>query len=312
MIVGTVRNGLVEAVHPVAAVAVDSDGEVIARSGDVTDRHFYFRSAIKPVQAWVCQMNGAALGREQAAMASASHSAEPIHLALVGLMLSEVGLGPDALCCPPARPASADADRLFASLGRVAPERIMHNCSGKHASMLRACVANDWPLDYRPADHPLQVSIAAFAAEVAGAPVTPTGVDGCGIPTLRGDVLGLAQAFLAVATDPDAGHIARNVMRFTPLTSGEGRIGAEISRWVPAVVKGGAEACLGLGWPELGIAVASKCWSGNGAAAAVGLLDLLAGMGLLPDYPRRQLSGVSAPPVLGGGEPQGSLAVVER
>ena len=60
MIVGTVRSGLVEALHPVSAVAVDESGAVIASLGDDLDREFFLRSAPKALQATVSQRNGAA------------------------------------------------------------------------------------------------------------------------------------------------------------------------------------------------------------------------------------------------------------
>ena len=69
-----------------------------------------------------------------------------------------------------------------------------HNCSGKHAGMLAACRAHDWPLHpYRELSHPLQQRVAELVgpADVA--------VDGCGVPTFALTLSGMATLF---ATTP--------------------------------------------------------------------------------------------------------------
>lgn len=312
MIIGSVRSGLVEAVHPVAVAAVDSSGRVVAASGDIADRDFFLRSAIKPIQAAVSQRNGAALGLEQLAVAASSHSAFPVHVAYVEQMLLEVGLEAGHLRCPPDHPSSGDAEVLWAQRGRSQPERIFHNCSGKHAAMLRACVANDWSLEYTARHHPLQEAVIVAAQEVTGRPVTPTGVDGCGVPTLRSDVTGLARAFARIATDADLAEVRSAAMRYTALTRDGDRPEAQIARWLPTVVKGGAMGCVGVAWIEGGIGIAAKSWTGDGAAADVAALTLMEELGLVPDHPRAQLAGLFAPEVLGGGSPVGHLAVIER
>lgn len=312
MIIGATRSGLVEAVFPVAVVAVDASGAVLAASGDVRDREFFMRSAIKAVQAEVSDRMGAALRLEQVALAAASHRGHPIHVAHVEQMLLEVGLEVGHLRCPPDRPGSPDADRAWAARGRSGPDRVFHNCSGKHAAMLRACVANDWPLDYTPPDHPLQRLVVTAAAEATGRAVTPVGIDGCGIPTLRSDVVGLARAFAAVATDDRFTRVRDAAMRFTALTGDGDHRESVIARAFPGVVKGGAMGCIGLGWPEGGLGFAAKCWTGDSTAAAVGLLDLMGTMGVLSGHARTLLAGVMAPPVLGGGHPVGRFEVLER
>ncbi len=43
------------------------------------------------------------------------------------------------------------------------------NCSGKHAAMLTACVANGWPVDtYLDPSHPLQLMVRQVMADGAG------------------------------------------------------------------------------------------------------------------------------------------------
>jgi len=309
VIVGSIRSGLVEAVHPVVAAAVTRSGRVIAVVGNDSDRPFFYRSAVKPLQAAVAVRRGAGLEPEQLALAAASHGGQPVHVAIVTRMLRDAGLDASHLRCPPDWPSNVDAGRRLAAEGHV-ENPLFHNCSGKHAAMLRACAAQGWSLEYTPANHPLQQDVIALASEATGASVVPTGVDGCGVPTLRGDVLGLARAFARIVSDPELRPIAENSARFTALTSDGDRAEAVLARWFPGVVKGGAMGCIGAGWLEGGIGLAAKSWSGHSPAAAVGLIALMARLGLLADHPRHQLEELAAPAVLGGGLPVGSLEVL--
>ena len=98
--------------------------------------------------------------------------------------------------------------------------------------MLRLCGC-DWSLEYTALDHPLHGLVAGYAAEVMGRAVTPVGIDGCGVPTLRSDVVGLARAFAHVAIDPDFAHVRRAAMRYASLTRDGDRPETVIARVVP-------------------------------------------------------------------------------
>ncbi|MEE8497839.1 MAG: asparaginase [Acidimicrobiia bacterium] len=307
MIVGSVRSGLIETRHPVVAVAVDESGAVIASLGDDLDRDFFLRSASKLLQAAVAQRNGAALGPEQLAIAASSHSAFPVHVAHVSDMLLSVGLDHQHLRCPPARPSRSTSDRLWATRGRVDKERVFHTCSGKHAAMLRACVANGWSFEYTDPDHPLQREVVAIASDTAGRSSEPIGVDGCGLPTLRSDVVGLARMFSRLVNDPEFAEVKSAASRFAPLTVDGWRPESVLARWIPCVVKGGVEGCIGLGMLEQGIAFAAKSWTGLLAPAIVGLIELMNRVGVIPDFQRSQLATTARPDVLGGGRPVGTM-----
>src|SRR5919202_3426778 len=162
------RGGVVEAVHRVHAVAV-RDGEVVAAAGDPQLRCF-MRSSSKPIQALPLVRARADLDDRDLAIASASHAAEPAQITAVRRLLAK---------------APADEHELECGLqeGRR-PERIYHNCSGKHAGMLALCRARGWPTDgYRLAGHPLQDEILTEIAASAEVPTDEihTGVDGCGV-----------------------------------------------------------------------------------------------------------------------------------
>ncbi|HSG79319.1 MAG TPA: asparaginase [Acidimicrobiia bacterium] len=307
MFVGVERSGLIETFHEVVAAAVGPDGRVIATLGADLERPFFLRSALKPFQALVSSRAGADLRAESLAVACASHGGYPVHLAYVRSMLIEVGLDESALRCPPARPAARSADRIAAVTGRD-PAPIFHNCSGKHAGMLRACVAQGWPLEYRPADHPLQERVLDLAADVTGGEVAPVGVDGCGVPTVRGTVVDLARAFSRLATDDEFLEVRTAMARFPALTAGLQRGDDEIARWIPGAVKGGAEACLGIAWYG-GVGIAAKAWSGNNQAVVVAALAMAQRLGIVSPYQDEMLSSMASPAVFGGGRRVGSMVL---
>jgi L-asparaginase II len=309
VIVASIRSGLVEAVHPVSAVAVDATGEVVRSLGEDLDRPFFMRSATKPFQAFVSQGSGAGLGTEQMAVASASHGGQPVHVAHVREMLMGAGLDESALLCPPDHPLSTSAADRWAAAGLPAA-RVLHNCSGKHAAMLRACVASGWPLSYTDADHPLQRRNIEVAAEVTGASVEPMGVDGCGVPTLRSDVVGLGRAFASLATEGRFEEVRIAMQRFPSLTGDGLREESRVARWLPAAVKNGAEGCVGVAWAEGGMGFGAKAWTGSHKAVMVAVLELMIRLGVVPPTVREALDDVIRPPVLGGGRLQGRMELV--
>jgi L-asparaginase II len=129
LIVEARRNGVVEAVHRVHAVAV-RDGAVVAEHGDAGLTCF-MRSSSKPLQALPLVAARDDLTTEDVAIACASHRATPEQLAAARALLAK---------------ADATEDDLELGLqdGRP-PQKIYNNCSGKHAGMLALCRASGWP-----------------------------------------------------------------------------------------------------------------------------------------------------------------------
>jgi L-asparaginase II len=261
-----VRSGLVEARHHGAVAVVGPDG-LVASTGDV-ERPFYPRSSIKPFQAAVAIDHGAPLADETLALACASHAGLPEQLAVVDRMLAGAGLGADDLGTPPVWPDGPDGRVALALAGVEAPSPRFHGCSGKHAATLWACVAAGFDTaSYLEPDHPLQLAVAEHLAAVAGVSLPEPGVDGCGLPAHVMTAVGLATAWshLAVAT---AYAPMRSAMVDHPVLIGEpGRVDGVLgAAGLPA--KGGAEGCLGVAVPDLGLGIAVKCW--DGAARPLG------------------------------------------
>lgn len=311
MLARVVRNGLVEAVHDGAVAAVDMEGRLVASSGDL-DRPFFLRSASKPFQATVSQESGAHLSAQQMALACASHGGQAVHIAVVRAMLEEVGLGENALRCPPVWPFGEGATERLVTAGHRQPRSIWHNCSGKHAAMLRACVASGWSVDgYLDPDHPLQQRIAETMHDVLGENQGPVGVDGCGVPAFRGTVGSMAQAYAILASEPRFAPAWTAMHRMPALTSDPGQPAAHVASWLDAAAKHGAEACLGVAVRHrLGVAV--KVWDGSPRAVGVGMVAALDQLGLIPAPARAGLELIARPPVLGGGRPQGTIEPAVR
>jgi L-asparaginase II len=306
-----VRNGLVEAVHDGAVAAVDIEGNLLASTGDL-GRTFFLRSAAKPFQATVSQESGARLSMQQMALACASHGGQPVHIAIVRDMLSEVGLDESALGCPPAWPFGEGAQEHVIGIGQREPRAIWHNCSGKHAAMLRACVASDWPLEgYLDPEHPLQLRIAATVHEVLGENQGPLGVDGCGVPAFRGTVNSMAGAYARLASESRFAPAWVAMHRLPALTSDTSQPAVHIANWLDAAAKHGAEACLGVAVRNR-MGVAAKVWDGSPRAVGVGMVAALDQLGLVPVAARQGLEVISHPPVLGGGVPQGAIEPAVR
>lgn len=299
------RSGLVETSHHGAVAAFDHSGSLVIESGDI-DRVFYLRSSAKPFQAFVAQKAGAGLSRQQFAIACASHDGDPVHIAIVDQMLDEVGLDENALGCPASFPIGERARDLATRLN-TEPRRIWHNCSGKHAAWLRACVANAWPLDtYLNPEHPIQARIREEISELGGFSVDPVGIDGCGAPVLRATVRSMAMMFARFATEPGFEEAFAAMHTYPALVSGVGNGDAQIATAFHGAAKRGAAGCIGVAIKgQFGLA--AKAWDGIGQVADMAVANALGRLIPLVPAAAVALADVLRPPVLGGGPVVGHL-----
>ena len=239
-----VRSGFTESRHRGAVAGLAADGTQVISAGH-TAEPFYPRSANKPLQAAAMLRHGLDLDGELLALAAASHSGEDFHVDGVRKILSGAGLTEADLRCPPSWPLDPETARRLMAAGEDM-SRVRMNCSGKHAAMLATCVRNGWDTaSYRAPDHPLQQSLRSTAEELAGEPVTATGVDGCGAPLFALTLAGLARAFraLVLAAPGSAERRVADAMRAYPAwTSGTRRDERLLMDAVPGLlIKGGAE-----------------------------------------------------------------------
>ncbi|MEV8171470.1 asparaginase [Microbacterium sp. NPDC077486] len=308
------RSGFIESRHAGAAVVLSPEGEVVARHGNA-DALILPRSSLKPLQAVACLTAGAVLEGEQLALSTASHSGTDRHAEVVREMLTAGGLNEDDLACPPAWPSdSATRDEMVREHGQEA--RIRMNCSGKHAAMLRACVATGWPTDgYLDPSHPLQAHIRDVIARLTGEKMAHTAIDGCGAPVYALSLTGLARAIHRIGTASErspfalhrvAGSLVKAVRENPWTIDGPGRPDTIAIERLGVFAKGGAEGVMVMVAPN-GTTVALKMLDGGARASTIVAATLLARAGGLSDADVTGLADPLPLTVLGGGANVGAI-----
>lgn len=267
VVVTAVRDGRPESEHRIAW-CVWEDGGLVAAGGPA-HAWVYTRSAAKPFQALVPVRAGVlerfGLDDRHLAVACASHGGSDAHVAVVREILAACGLDEDALQMGPDDPRDPAA---FDAVRDVEPRsRLRHNCSGKHALALAACVASGWDVaTYLEPGHPLQRAIHAEIARACDMPADEVGeaADGCGMRTHHVPLVAVAHAFARLAggeLGPEGDRIASAMRAHPDLVAFQGAIDTELMAGTRgAVAKIGAEGLLGLGLPD-------------GRGAAVKVLD---------------------------------------
>ncbi len=294
------RGGWVESVHCADVAAVTLDGEVarlLASWGD-PHRTTFLRSAWKPLQAIVsnecglAERFGFAGGGCELAIMSASHSATDAQRGAVRQLLQRAGLDESALRCGTHQPGSDEGRAALAASGGE-PTPLYGNCSGKHAGMLAACLAQGWPLDsYLRLDHPLQQRVRCRLAELMdlSADQVGWGLDGCGLPTwcapLHSCALGFARLAAATAdgTPAAAAAVGQSMGAHPHLIGSAGGTDVLIMQRVPGLLaKSGAEAALAIAAPARRLGVAIKLRDGSTRAMMPLALAVLEQLGLVTD-----------------------------
>jgi L-asparaginase II len=260
---------VVESRHIVHVVVADADRGVIASCG--THAHVSFvRSAIKMFQALplVEDQAVAALGltSQELALCTASHNAEPFHVATARSILAKAGAGEAALACgahPPMHPPAAAA----LDAAGEAPSRIHNNCSGKHAGMLALATHHGWPHDgYHRLAHPTQQRVHQTLAAWAGLPADDldVAIDGCGLPTfaLPLDAVAVACARFAKAAEDGApaAAVVDAMTNHPEYVAGTGRLCTALMRGASSrlFAKVGAEGYYCAGVPSMRLGIALK------------------------------------------------------
>ena len=284
------RSGFIESRHAGSAVVLSPEGEVLRDLGD-TRTPIFPRSSLKPFQAVAVMTSGVTLRGEDAAIATASHSGTAAHVALVRGLLARASLPVSALGCPPATPTDQAArDELIRSGGPR--ERVYMNCSGKHAAMLLACAANEWPLDgYLDPEHPLQKRILDVLERFTGERPAATGVDGCGAPVHAISLHALARGIQKITTASPSSPFAlyREAAALTEASrehawavGGPGQPDSVAMERLGVFAKIGAEGVMVMTAPD-GTTTALKVLDGSLRASTIIALRLLAAAGAVDD-----------------------------
>ncbi len=304
-LVRVLRSGFHEGSHFGAAVVVAGDGTVLHAVGPVHTPVFP-RSSNKPFQAVAMLLAGADLQDADLALAAASHSGEPQHTDRALAVLARAGLTEADLQCPEDYPLDEPTRSAILAAGG-GRRRIYMNCSGKHAGMLRACLAAGWdPADYLEPVHPLQLSVSAVVERLADERPAAVGIDGCGAPLFAVSLVGLARAFGRVNAGPDGSperQVADAMRTYPDMVGGTGREDTRLMRAHPELlVKGGAEGVHCAALPD-GRTVAVKISDGSERARMPVLVAGLRTFGLASELLDELGTGV----VNGGGRRVGSV-----
>jgi L-asparaginase II len=308
------RSGFIESRHIGSAVVLSPDGAVAGSWGDPSALIFP-RSSLKPLQALGSITAGAPVDGLQMALATASHTGTDSHAAVVREILAAAQLGEDDLGCPPAWPGDQPTrDDMVRE--RDQPSRVRMNCSGKHATMLLACTANEWDTaTYLEPNHPLQIHIRELIERMTGERVAATAVDGCGAPIYAMTLAGLARAVHRIGSSSEtspfalhraAGALVRAVRENPWAIAGPGRPDTVLIERLGVFAKGGAEGVHVMVAPD-GTTVALKMLDGSGRATAAVALRLLEKAGALRSSDVADAMSLLPLAVIGGGRDVGVI-----
>lgn len=290
LLIEVLRGTTVESRHAGALAIVDAAGGVHTALGDI-DRPIFPRSAVKLLQALPLVASGAAeafaLTDAELALACASHSGEPAHVATAAGLLARLGLDADALECGTQWPGREPVLRAMAARGEAATP-LHNNCSGKHGGFL--CVAclmarqagaepAAFARGYVAAEHPVMREVSAALSAATGVDVerAPRGIDGCSIPTFALPLRALALAFARCGTGQGlsdaharAARRLREAVAAAPfMVGGTDRFDTRVMQALGERLfcKIGAEGVYCAALPELGLGVALKIDDGAARAA---------------------------------------------
>jgi L-asparaginase II len=282
VLVEVTRGSQVESRHRGAVQVVDAEGATVLAIGE-GERPVFPRSAVKALQALPLLESGIAdrygLGDAEIALACASHSGEPEHVATAAAMLAKAARDEGCLECGAHWPLGEAANRALASAGGT-PRPLHNNCSGKHAGFVcLACGLDAEPQGYVQPGHRVQEAVRGALEDLTGATHGPEnrGIDGCSIPTYAVPLDALAFGFARFGTGVGlsrggaqaARRIRQAVARQPFMVAGTGRFDTRLMEALRerAFVKTGAEAVYCGALPELGYGIALKMDDGGTRAA---------------------------------------------
>lgn len=306
------RGNAIESRHRGSVAVVESSGRVFAALGDV-QRAVFPRSAIKFLQTIPFVESGAvdafSLDDRHIALACASHNGEPIHAGLAQDWLERLACTHDDLECGAELPMHQATQFELLSEGR-GPQRLHHNCSGKHLGFLSTCKQlGEQTSNYRLYNHAAQRRWFDILEGVSNTRISqlPWGYDGCAIPSMA---MPLQRIALAMARFGDVTHftgerrtaverIHAAVTSNPYMVAGKERLcTALMERLAPNIlIKVGADGVYTAVIPEHSLGVALKIDDGHDGAARVALGAVLQGLGLLPDDEVKALSEYFRPSI---------------
>jgi len=243
-----IRGETVESVHRGHLIVLTGDGEVLLSIGD-PETVTYFRSASKPFQAMPFITSGAAeefgFSEDEIALACASHSGEPIHVAIAARMLEKAGLKESDLQCGKHLPFNEqESERLLRANAEI--DQLYNNCSGKHAAMLAFAKRINADTDrYLLPQSPVQQAILKTISIFCEVPTEEIaiGIDGCCAPNFALPLSVMARGFLNLVAPLNdfeddvvrsaAARIVSAMVHYSELIGGSERLDTMLMRAAP-------------------------------------------------------------------------------
>jgi L-asparaginase II len=310
-----IRGNTLESVHSGHLSIIGGTGSTVAELGE-PETVTYFRSACKAFQMIPCITSGAAdafgFTTEEIALAVASHSGEPEHVAIASRMLGKAGLDESHLRCGVHSPFSEAESKRMLRAGE-APTQLHNNCSGKHAAMLAFAkhIGSDLAT-YEHAAHRIQKRILRCIAdfcETAHDDIA-IGIDGCAAPNFAVPVRSMARSIMnlieprkfPVPTQEACRRIVSAMVRHPELVGGSERLDTILMRKAGGriVSKVGADGVWLCGvlpcerWPT-GLGIALKVADGDDyRGRPVIAIEILRQLGI---FSAEDLAGLSPAPI---------------
>ncbi|MGB8658447.1 MAG: asparaginase [Candidatus Zixiibacteriota bacterium] len=305
------RNDVVESIHRVAAVVVDSSGKLLYSAGDPNFVTF-LRSSAKPFQAVPVVESGAAeafgFTQREIAIIAGSHNGEKKHVRVVQSILKKIGLSRSYLQC------GAHVPHYYTALDITPPKKkfspLQHNCSGKHSGMLAICTCKGWSLkNYLNPRHPVQKMDLKEISDLCEYPQTKIGIgiENCGAPTfalpLRNMAIGFAKLKNFRSKDPVTSQslqvVADSMWKYPDMVSGRGRLDyvLAVASKGNILSKGGAEALHCAVILDKGWAVAVKIMDGSARAIAPAAIEIYRQLGFLSQAQLKTINDFVSPPI---------------
>lgn len=306
------RGNAIECRYRGAVAVVDGTGRLFTSLGDV-QRAVFPRSAIKFLQALPFVESGAVdnfeLDDRHIALACASHNGEPIHAGLAQDWLERIGCSHDDLECGAQLPMHQATQFELMAQGR-GPQRVHHNCSGKHLGMLTTCKQmGEQTHNYRLYNHAAQQRWLELMEELCNTRVKQLawGYDGCGVPTIA---MPLQRVALAMARFGNAStfsgerrtaveriHAALTAQPY--MVAGKERLCTSLMDILAPdiLVKVGAAGVYTAVVPEHDLGIALKIDDGHDGAARVALGAVLNTLGVIPSDKSKQLAEYFVPAI---------------
>ncbi|KAI9168017.1 hypothetical protein HJFPF1_04161 [Paramyrothecium foliicola] len=267
----TDRGGLVENIHHVHVVVIDSQGKILYAVGNPS-RITLARSAAKPAQALAVLETGgfrdAGFDEIDLALMRASHNSEERHVNQARKMLAKAKAQEANYRCGGHPSLNPGVNQAWAKLGLDTTGGIYNNCSSKHSGMMAGALAlGARTEDYHLPEHPMQILVKQVVEELCSDPSqVQWAVDGCNLPAPAFPLYCLAHmyAWFAGAADSaarneacsaqatDSARIFYAMTNYPEFVGGDGRFCSELMAEYRGQLIGkvGADGCYGVGVRE--------------------------------------------------------------